>query len=103
MICFKKKKRGRSFFPEDWKHGSVWLMKSGKADERSILSEWPIPRPRQWVKYVNEPQSESELAAVRWSVARGTPFRSEGWATQTAARLRPGHTLRPRGRPNNQK
>ena len=31
-------------------------MKSGKPDERSILSEWPIPRPRQWLKYVNEPQ-----------------------------------------------
>jgi putative transposase len=87
---------------EDWKHGSAWLMKSGKPDERAILSKWPIPRPRQWLKYVNEPQSESELAAVRRSVARGTPFGSEGWVTQTAARLQLKHTLRPRGRPKNQ-
>ena len=49
--------------------------------------------------YVNEAQSESELEAIRRSVIRGTPYGSETWATQSAARLQLKHTLRPKGRP----
>jgi putative transposase len=47
----------------------------------------------------NQPQTESELTAIRQSVRRGTPFGGDSWVTQSAARLKIGHTLRPRGRP----
>ena len=59
----------------------------------------PIRRPRQWRSYVNRPQSEAELAAIRHSLRHGTAFGSEAWVTQSAARLKLKHTLRPRGRP----
>ena len=29
-----------------------------------MLSKWPLPRPRKWVAYVNEPASEQELEAL---------------------------------------
>ena len=48
---------------------------------------------------MNEPQTEAEVEAIRRSVIRGTPYGSEEWATQSAARLQLKHTLRPRGRP----
>jgi len=84
---------------EDWRFGSAWRTTHGDEQSRSILSDWPIPRPRTWRAHVNKPQTESELTAIRQSVRRGTPFGSDSWITQSAARLKIGHTLRPRGRP----
>jgi len=84
---------------EDWKYGSAWRNAHGSADSRLLLADWPIPRPRQWRSYVNKPHSEAELAAIRHSVTCGTPFGSQDWATQSAARLQLRHTLRTRGRP----
>jgi putative transposase len=84
---------------EDWKYGSAWRMVHGDRDSRQLLAKWPIPRPRKWRSLVNEPQTESELIALRRSVNRGTPFGSEQWVTQSAARLHLKHTLRRRGRP----
>jgi putative transposase len=66
------------------------------------LSDWPLPRPRNWIAHVNAPQSEAEVAAVRHSIARGTPLGHENWVRRTAARLGLQSTLRPRGRPRKQ-
>jgi len=84
---------------EEWKFGSAWRMRHGDRKSRRLLSAWPIPRPRQWKSYVNRPQGEAELKAIRQSVIRGTPYGSQRWATQSAARLQLKHTLRSRGRP----
>jgi putative transposase len=88
---------------EQWKYGSAWRSVYGDEQSRSVLAEWPIPRPRQWRSYVNRPQSEHEVEAVRHSLRRGTPYGTEEWVTQSAARLRLKHTLRPRGRPKGKK
>jgi len=37
------------------------------------LDPRPVPRGRGWLKWVNQPQSDAELAALRKCVARGTP------------------------------
>src|SRR5207247_236883 len=63
------------------------------------LAAWPVPCPKGWLKYVNEAQSEAELAAVRESVRRGRPFGDVAWQRRTARRLGLESTLRPRGRP----
>ena len=64
-----------------------------------ILSDGPVPRPRQWRSHVTKSQTEAELASIRSSVTRGTPYGSEKWLTQSVARLQLKHTLRSRGRP----
>lgn len=84
---------------EDWKHGSAWRNAHGSTEERRLLANWPLPRPRQWRDFVNKPQTQSDVDAIRSSVRRGTPFGSQEWVTQSAVRLRLRHTLRPRGRP----
>ena len=84
---------------EDWKFGSAWRMNHGNTKSRRLLSTWPIPRPRQWRSLVNKPRSDGELQAIRHSVVRGTPYGTECWVTQSAARLQLMHTLRSRGRP----
>ena len=84
---------------EAWRFSSLWRRVSGNAASRRLLSDWPLPRPRSWVRYVNQPQSEVALDAVRRSVQRGQPFGGEAWVRSTAARLDLESTLRPRGRP----
>lgn len=88
---------------EEWKYGSAWRNVHGDVESRRLLAKWPIPRPRQWRAFVNEPQTEAEVEAIRQSVHRGTPFGSDQWLSQSAARLQLKHTLRPRGRPKTKK
>ena len=63
------------------------------------LSKGPVPRGADWLEWVNAPLTEVELAAVRSSLNRGTPYGSERWKRSTAAKLGLEASLRPRGRP----
>ena len=84
---------------QDWQWCSLWRREKGSPQERGILSEWPIARRTDWLDWVNEPQTEKELTAIRESVKRGRPFGEPVWQTATAARLNLESTFRPRGRP----
>ena len=84
---------------ENWRWCSLWRRRSGGAEARSLLSDGPVDRPRGWVRLVNNPQTEEELAALRRCVVRARPFGSEAWTKRIARRLGLGSTLRPRGRP----
>ena len=81
---------------EKWRFSSLWRRLHGEAD---VLSDWPLPRPRSWLQYVNQPQSEAELEAIRRSVQRGQPYGGDAWSRATATRLGLESTFRPRGRP----
>jgi len=63
------------------------------------LDTGPVERRPDWLQWVNAPESEAELAALRTSVVRGRPFGDVGWVKRMAARLGLEKTLRPRGRP----
>ncbi len=82
-----------------WRWSSLWLREQGTTAQRGWLSAWPLPCPRDWRTYVNQPQTEAELKALRHSVQRGTPYGSDAWMTNTAHQLGLQSTLRPRGRP----
>ncbi len=84
---------------EEWKYGSAWHRTKGTALSNAILSPWPIPRPAMWLDHVNQPQTSGEVEVIRKSIARGMPYGTDRWVSQTAARLEIKHTLRPRGRP----
>lgn len=87
---------------EDWRFGSLWLRTRGSAEQRHILSRWPLPQPATWARHVNQPQSDAELVAIRRSVERGQPFGDDRWVEATAKRLGLDSTLRKRGRPKKQ-
>jgi putative transposase len=85
---------------EEWRWSSLW--RRGQEDRKKwtgFLSEWPVSRPRRWVEWVNAPQTDSELDALRRAVCRGQPFGSDDWVRRTAVRLGLQGTFRPRGRP----
>ena len=71
---------------------------AGEESATGVLSEWPLPRPANWPELVNEPQTESELVALRHCVNRDTPYGNEKWITTTSKELGLESTLRPRGR-----
>src|SRR5205823_13656298 len=83
---------------EDWRWGSLWE-RVHAAEGFGLLSAWPVPYPDGWVSLVNEPQTESELQAIRRSVKRGQPYGDLAWVETTAKRLGLEKTLRPLGRP----
>jgi putative transposase len=84
---------------EDWQYGSLWHWIQKSELPPRLLSPWPIARPPNWIKRVNQPLTEKELAALRTCVQRSRPFGDQAWVQQIAARSGLGHTLRPRGRP----
>jgi putative transposase len=63
------------------------------------LHDWPLPVPEGWVEYVNQAETEAELAALRQSVLRGVPFGEQLWQQQTAKALGLQSALRGPGRP----
>src|SRR5712692_566502 len=87
---------------EDRRWSSLWRRTRGDDKGRAFLSEWPVPRPRQWLKCVNEPQTQEEVDALRRCVTRGQPFGSETWVQSAARRLGLESTFRSRGRPKKQ-
>jgi len=82
-----------------WPWGSSWHRNRPRSALRGLLADWPVPLPRDWDAWVDQPQTDAELTAIRQSVNRGTPYGAEQWIDRTAVRLRIEATLRPRGRP----
>lgn len=84
---------------QDWRWGSLWRHMAGNAEDRSLLTEWPVQRPTNWLDLVNAPLPELELVSVRTCVLRNRPLGAAAWQIHVAARLGLEATLRARGRP----
>jgi putative transposase len=86
---------------EQWFWSSLWIREHGGSEYLSMLSPWPLSRPRKWTEYVNQAETEAELAALRRSCRRGTPYGSPDWVARTCKKLGLESTLRRPGRPKN--
>ena len=82
---------------EDWRWSSLWQRLQERADVQ--LSPWPVPPGSQWLEYVNQAETEAELASLRKSVTHGLPFGDSSWTKSTAAALGIEIPSRPTGRP----
>jgi putative transposase len=82
---------------ETWRWSSLWH----RLQETNVpwLTPWPVAIPEGWSDYVNRPETEGELAALRRSVVRGAPYGGSAWQQRTAERLGLQSSLRDRGRP----
>ena len=84
---------------ENWRWSSLWRGKQPGKRPHSWLSTWPVERPRNWIKRVNDAETALELEDLRGSAQRGRPFGNPRWQVQIAKRLGLESTLRDRGRP----
>lgn len=70
---------------EEWRWGSLCWRLQAKAPLE--LAPPPMSLQRDWVEYVNQPQTPSELAALRTCVNRQRPFGEQSWVEETARTL----------------
>jgi putative transposase len=50
---------------EAWRWGSLW--RRVQRVRSPLLTAWPLPEPRDWPEWVNQPQTEAELESIRRS------------------------------------
>jgi putative transposase len=84
---------------EEWRWGSCFARQHRGHALVPLLSDWPIDRPRGWLKLVNQPQTAAEEKAVTLCIERSRPYGSQPWVQRTAEKLHLQQSLRPRGRP----
>ena len=84
---------------QDWRYGSLWVREHGDEKQRAILCDWPVDRPRDWVRLVNQPLTDRELERVELAEKRSRPLGEDAWVLKTAQKLHLEHTLRAEGRP----
>lgn len=86
---------------EQWR----WSSLARRCDDngRSLLTEWPVLRPTDWTRYVNEGVREEELLALRRSARRGAPYGEPHWVKLTAEEYGLVSTLRAPNRPPKQR
>jgi putative transposase len=88
---------------EEWPWSSLHRRISSHAADQVLLSSWPVDPPDDYVVWVNTPQSEQEVEAIRLSIARGRPFGGERWSDAMTERLSLQSAFRHRGRPAGEK
>jgi putative transposase len=84
---------------EQWRWSSAWIRKNPKDESAKLLSEWPVPRPSNWLALLNEDQSSRDEQQVRISLERNRPMGDEQWTQRMVKKLGLGHTIIPPGRP----
>jgi putative transposase len=83
---------------EEWRWSSIG-QRHGQVPAVIPLSPWPIPIRDDWLEFVNEPQTQSELAEIRGCATRAVPYGSPSWCIRTARELLIPYPPRPPGRP----
>jgi putative transposase len=66
--------------------------------DRPVLADWPIPRPRPWLTYVNTATPGDEWKQIQRSIKRGAPIGSPEWIQGVAKAHGLEHTLNEPGR-----
>jgi putative transposase len=79
----------------DWKYSSLHQ----RLQPKTFLAPWPIPKPKDYLAFVETPLTPAELETARYSVNRGKPFGTESWTNKMLDRYGLDITTRERGRP----
>lgn len=84
---------------EDWRWSSVWRRTQGTAEQKKLISPWPVPCPKEYLKLLNKAQTKDEEDALERSTTKNIPFGTETWVSGIVKRYGLEQTLRPVGRP----
>lgn len=68
-------------------------------EERPILAEWPVAKPKEWSTLLNLRTPAQEMKQIQRSAARGAPYGSPEWVAEVVKLHGLEHTIRRRGRP----
>lgn len=59
---------------ESWKWGSAYRRTAELAEFRVLISECPVPLPRNYLEWVNTAESSEELGSIRTLVNKAVPY-----------------------------
>ena len=85
---------------EAWRWSSLGQLNYPPEEQIPLvpIAEWPVARRREWVEWVNRPQTQKEEQALQRSLSYNRPFGSDTWTAAMERKLGLG-PLRGRGRP----
>lgn len=84
---------------ESWQWSSLWRREQGSQKQQELLSDWPIKIPDYYLDFINTPQTDNEIEALRYSVNRSKPFGSDDWVEKMIDKFNLNQTLHNPGRP----
>jgi putative transposase len=84
---------------QDWPWSSVYARRYGNEQQRKRLSPWPVAEPRNYLRWLNEPQGKEEIENIRYAIRKSRPYGSEKWVWKAVAKFGLENTMRTRGRP----
>ena len=84
---------------ESWRWSSVWRREYGTEEQKQILSQWSTPQPKNYLVWLNQPQTEEEEDAIQRSLEKNIPFGDEGWIERMVTTFGLAQVLRGVGRP----
>lgn len=93
------KKASLSKRAELWPWGSAWRREYGNSVQQELLSLWPVPRPKDYLQWLNEPQTEDEEEAIERSIVKNIPYGKSSWVDAIVKKHGLEQTLRSVGRP----
>ncbi|MEK7091859.1 MAG: transposase [Patescibacteria group bacterium] len=84
---------------EGWRWSSVWKRENGVGEQKTLLTEWPVTAPENYLDWLNETQTESEEESIGRSTTKGNPYGSMIWVDEMVKKFNLRQTLRGVGRP----
>ncbi|MEK7148652.1 MAG: transposase [Patescibacteria group bacterium] len=84
---------------ENWDFCSLARRLSGDVKKKKLLSVWPILEPKDYLSFVNTPQTIEEVENIRASVIKGKPFGTGEWIDIMIKKFGLEATARATGRP----
>lgn len=93
------KRAGLAQRAEDWRWSSAWREVNGTVKQKELLSTWPLPRPEDYLNWLNQREAGDEEEAIKMSIIKSNPYGGESWVSSMVERFRLNQTLRRVGRP----
>ena len=74
---------------ENWRWSSLGQSMHPATEEvpHIPICRWPVKRRRDWVEWVNQPQTSAETAAVFEAIRRNRPYGSPDWTARIERQL----------------
>jgi len=95
------KKANMCNLAEDWRWSSAFKREKGPAEQKKMLSEWPIKYPKNYLALLNSKQKASEEDTIERSIIKNSPYGDEGWIKRVVKDYGLEQTLHRVGRPKN--
>jgi putative transposase len=86
---------------EQWRWSSVWRREHGTLKQKKLLSEWPISKPKDYIHFLNVPQTVGEEDAIERSITKSIPYGDDRWVSKMVKKFGLEQTLHPPGRRKN--